>query len=60
MPEYWIGKRVRVTVIDDEPKEPPITSKEELKSDYAKFKRHVRGATRLAKRNVNFSEPADK
>lgn len=58
VPISWIGKTVRVTIIDDQQQavEETVKSKEELKSDYNKFRKNVRAAARLAKKNVKFSE----
>lgn len=63
VPHTWIGKRVKITVIDsdnsDQPqqqqKEPPITTKEEFKAEFGKFNRHVKSAARLARRNIDYS-----
>jgi len=58
VPEDWIGKTVRVMIIDDgkQAAEEKIKTKQDLKNEYAKFKRHLRGAARLARKNVNLSE----
>ena len=60
VPEDWIGKTVRVTIIDDgkQAAEEKIKTKQDLKNDYPKFKRHLRGAPRLARKNINLSKPS--
>jgi putative transposon-encoded protein len=66
VPGHWVGKEVRVTIIDDndsqqtkskvkEKEEPPITTREELRNEYSKFKHHTSAAARLARRNIKYS-----
>jgi hypothetical protein len=62
VPKEWIGIEVDVIPRRQPTEEPPppIKSKEDLENDYNKFRSKARGAARLAKKNVNLSESAEK
>ncbi len=60
VPKEWIGVEVeviplRTQIAEEQPRQPAIKTKEELKSEYSKFNRHTKAAARLARRNIDYS-----